>query len=271
MDYSADEWVILIVSAFICLTLWNSWYAALNKLPPLAKPEPHRIPLYALFFGCLIILYLVLQFFASSDVRSSLAYIFFYLLLGAAWLRVWLWLLPLVGLIVRDDVVERGNQAAAFSIGGMLIGVTFCYAGGNIGEGPSWIVVVFSALVATSSLFLLWLLLNGLVNITETVTIDRDSATGLRLAFFLISAGLILGRAVAGDWISFDATIKDFIRFGWPVLVLFVIAIGGELLFRPTKERPVGSITAQGIFPAIVYLATAFIALYISSVPATPR
>ena len=37
------------------------------------------------------------------------------------------------GLSVRDDAIERQNIAASCGISGALIGVTLCFAGGNIG------------------------------------------------------------------------------------------------------------------------------------------
>ena len=37
------------------------------------------------------------------------------------------------------------TRAAVPAVVGALVGVTFCYAGGNIGDGPGWWVVVFSA------------------------------------------------------------------------------------------------------------------------------
>ena len=49
------------------------------------------------------------------------------------------------------------NAAAAMATAGATIGVTLSYAGGNIGDGPGWWVVVFSAAIATAGLFACWL------------------------------------------------------------------------------------------------------------------
>ncbi len=219
--FSIDEWIVFACAAYLGFTLWRNWYPGLNSVTFLATPSGYRRPLYLVPVVCLIALYFVLQFYASSDVRTSIAYIVFYLLLGLAWLRIGLWLFPFVGLSVRDDMIERHNQAAAFSVFGALIGITLCYAGGNIGEGPSWLVVVLAAGLATATLFLLWMLLNAIVDISGHVTIDRDPAAGLRLAGFLIGAGIILGRAVAGNWVSLEATLNDFVQLAWPVLIHF--------------------------------------------------
>ena len=43
----------------------------------------------------------------AADVRDSPTYLVFYLLMGAAWLRCSVWLIPLAGMSVRFDALER--------------------------------------------------------------------------------------------------------------------------------------------------------------------
>ena len=50
--------------------------------------------------------------------------------------------------------------------------------------------------------------------------------------------GLLLGRSVAGDWVSFDATIQDFLREASPVAILAVLAVVLEVFTRPTSMSP---------------------------------
>src|SRR4029453_10538043 len=147
---------------------------------------------------------------SAHDVRDDPTYLFMYVLLGAAWVGVWIRLLAMTGVSKRDDVVERSNSSAALAVAGATLGITLCYAGGNIGDGPGWWVVVFSAALATLALFAAWLLLGFASGVSDAVTVDRDPAAGLRLAAFLIGCGLILGRAVAGDWESAAATVREF-------------------------------------------------------------
>src|SRR4051794_19947603 len=97
--------------------------------------------------------------YSSPDVRTSFQYILLYWCLGLAWIRCALWAIPYFGISLRDDVVERSNPGAVYAMAGAVIGLMFCYAGGNIGQGPSWIVVVISAGLATFAFFTLWFFL----------------------------------------------------------------------------------------------------------------
>jgi hypothetical protein len=82
---------------------------------------------------------------------------------------------------------------------------------------------------------------------------------GLRLAGFLIGCGLILGRAVAGDWISLDATIGDFVRKAWPVLIILPLYIFCERFAKPRYNREEQFVLGRGIFPALFYITLGLI------------
>src|SRR4051812_13339427 len=84
-----------------------------------------------------------------------------------------------------------------------------CHAGANIGNGPGWWVVIFSAALATGSLLVLWIALADLTPVADAVAIDRDPAAGIRLGGWLAASGLVLGRAVAGDWESAWQTVAE--------------------------------------------------------------
>mgnify|MGYP006204508805 CR=1 FL=1 len=96
------------------------------------------------------------------------------------------------------EMAERGNAAAAYAGAGAVVAIALCFAGGNIGDGPGWWVVVFSAALSTGVFYLLWLFFEGQASISDAITIDRDPAVALRIAGFFVGSGLILGRAVAG-------------------------------------------------------------------------
>jgi len=76
----------------------------------------------------------------------------------------------------------------------------------------------------------------------------------LRLAGLLLAEGLILGRAIAGDWRSASATITDFAHDGWPAVILGLIAIVLERVLRPTSRNPRPIWTTHGLVPALAYL-----------------
>jgi hypothetical protein len=178
-----------------------------------------------------------------------------------AWVGAAKGLLALFGLSARDDVVERNNRAAGFALASGLVGLTLCFAGGNVGDGPGWWVVVFSGLLSTSFFFLLWLALERWTRLADVVTIDRDEAAGVRLSGFFVAVGLILGGAVAGDWRSVEAALGDFFRIGWPALGVLAVAALLAKQSTPALERSTGSMIAQGLVPFVTYLAMAAMTL----------
>jgi len=230
---SGDEIIVLGVCGLIAGWRWVQW-ARLALLGSLLDDGPARRWLVLTPLMCLLLLFAVLRAFASFDVRNSGLYTTFYMVMGAAWVGLVPLALPLMGLSLRDDVIERRNPAARVTVGAAVIAATFCFAGANIGDGPGWWVVVFCAALATVGLLALWLLLEILTQMSEAITVDRDLATSLRLAGLLIGAGLILGRAVAGDWVSAQATLHDFAAVAWPVALLAILSVVLEFLLRPS-------------------------------------
>jgi len=259
MDIAPDEYIPLIGGCVLGFLLFASWYGSLMAVrSPLARVNPLRGLMYLVPLLMSAILFVVMVRYASVDVRTNAIYIFMYFALGLGWVCAALWLFPYFGLTMRDDVTERANPGAAYAIAGGAIGLTLCYAGGNIGEGPSWVVVVICASLSTLGFFALWYVLNLVTNITENITIGRDTATGIRLGAFFIAAGLLLGRAVAGDWFSFALTILDFVKVGWVVLIVLAIALVFEFVARPTKDEPIRPML-MGILPGVLYIAAAFV------------
>ena len=251
---SGDEVAVLLASATLSVAVWLGWFARPLSITRMGSPTPARPLLIGSPIAAAAILLLVLLTAASHDVRNAPQYILMYLAMGAAWVGASAKLLPLFGISARDDAVERRNRAAAWAVAGAIIGIMLCFAGGNIGDGPGWWVVVFSAALATAALFVMLAVLDGISGVTEHVTIERDPASGIRLAGFLVGAGLMLGRGVAGDWVSAAATIRDFVAYSWPAAILLAGAALVERLARPTPARPHPSVAAFGVVPAIVYV-----------------
>lgn len=256
---SGDESFVQILCLAIIAFTWLPWLWEAVVCARLSGRLAHRWTLYVDPLLCAAAIYAVLRLYSSFDVRDNPVYIRFYLLMGMAWVGVAArFLLPWFGLSSRDDVVERKNPAAAHAIGGALLGVALCFAGGNIGNGPGWWVVVFSAALSTAAFFLLWALLDRFTGLADAVTVERDPASGIRLAGYFLGSGLILGRAVAGDWVSVEQTVIDFGKVAWPVLLLWLAALLLERNFRPTKEAPLPSPLTHGLAPLGAYVALAF-------------
>jgi hypothetical protein len=108
--------------------------------------------LLALALSIVSILF-VLRTWASFDVVADPFYIVGYLCLGIVWISLSAKVLHgFADIRFRQDVRDRNNFAAAIAIGGLLLGSAIAYAGGNIGDGPGFHVVVFSALLSTPTL-----------------------------------------------------------------------------------------------------------------------
>lgn len=265
---SEDE-ILVTLMALVVGPVW--WTVTLVKLARLAPLRPASVAVQALTVivsVCAIAILVVLKTLASFDVVDAPEYQFMYGVLGLAWLRIGERFFAFAGLSVRDDLVERRNAAAIPAAAGAFLGLTCCYAGGNIGDGPGWWVVVFSAGAASAVLFIAWLLLAQFSPVMDAITIDRDPASGIRLGAFLAGTGLLLGRAAAGDWYSVGDTIGD-IASAIPALgVMVVVAALVEIVARPTPERPRAPVFLHGLGPALLYLAIAVAAVAAMEWPA---
>lgn len=258
-----DEGAVFALSGTLAVITWAVWIVALFRVPKMQRQRAGRPLLFIAPLIALALLFLVLKTAAASDVRDSGLYLAFYMVMGSAWIGISVRLIGIMGISPRDDVAERGNAAAAYAGAGAVIAISLCFAGGNIGDGPGWWVVVFSAALSTGVFYLLWLFFEGQASISDAITIDRDPASGIRLAGFLIGCGVILGRAVAGDWESAAGTVHDFAVVAWPVIVLFLAAIAVERITRPTPSRPLPPVATRGALPAIGYIAASL--LYVVS------
>ncbi|HKQ61374.1 MAG TPA: hypothetical protein VJS92_08770 [Candidatus Polarisedimenticolaceae bacterium] len=243
----------LLVAVLGALALWGLYYRRLWALARLRVSKQAYLLLFCAPLFCLALVIYLLSRFAASDVRPSPGYLVFYVALGALVVgvatRLTLWL----GVSARDDGLERGNAAAAWTMTGAMIALTLCYLGGNFGEGPGWHVVLFSAVLAIGGLFAAWGLVELLGGISEAITVDRDLGTGIHMAGFLTACGMILGRAVAGNWVSVPATFHDFISVGWPVLfwVGAEALMGAQGRWAKTQAPP-----ALGILIALLHVTT---------------
>jgi uncharacterized membrane protein YjfL (UPF0719 family) len=258
---SPDEVFVTAVSIAVGPILWAVWLSRMARLETFRGRPSSVVAIAGAITACGLLIFIVLKEGASFDVAESPEYLFMYVMVGLAWVRVVQSLFPYLGLSPRDDVFERRNSAAAFSLVGAMIGVTLCYAGGNVGDGPGWWVVAFSAGLATAGWMISWAILGQLTPVNDAVAIDRDHAAGIRLGAYLVASGLILGRGVAGDWVSATGVLFDLTTALPAIVVILLLAIIVERLARPTAHRPHGSLFAFGFLPAALYLLVGVAAL----------
>ena len=264
---SDGEIGVTIVSVIVTFMAWSNWFFRILQVAPWSRTSTPRSLLLGAPLVAGTMLFAALRTLSAHDVRDDPVYLGMYAVMGAAWVALSLFALPLVGVSSRDDVLERENVSAALVVVGALFGVTCCFIGGNIGDGPGWWVVVFSAGLATLSLFLCWFILEALGRVSDSVTIDRDPASGIRVAAFLIAGGLVFGRGAAGTWVSSADTVRDFALLSGPMVLILVAALVIERIARPAPERPTPSLWLAGVVPALLYLNAAIVILVRAGMP----
>jgi hypothetical protein len=255
---SEGEFLISLISTGGALIFWGIWLYRTLAIDRTFESQPQRQVLLVTPMLCAIILFAVLETWASHDVVDDPRYLYMYWVMGAAWVGAASFLLfPWLGLHYIHDAVERRNLAAAIGVSGGLIGFTLAFAGGNIGDGPGWWVVLFSSGLATATLTAAWIALSAFADMAEEISVDRDMAAAVRLAGFLVAAGMVCGRGAAGDWVSAEATFHDFWQIAWVVAPLLVITFVFDRLGRPTPETPAPSVAAYGVFPTLLSVVIA--------------
>lgn len=233
---SPDELIVLLVVMGVSLWGWGKWYGCLASVwPPDRSTRNNRLILALLPPTSLLAIYIVISTIAAFDVVGDAVYVFFYAVLGLAWLVVARWLMfALLDISWRDDVIERNNLAAAYAMCGGLLGLTAIYAGGNVGDGPGWWVVVFTGLIASALWFGSMYILHRFSGLIEKITIDRNLGAGIRAFCYMLGTGLLLGRASAGDWVTAERTFVEF-WYAWPLIPLLLLALWIE---RSDRDKP---------------------------------
>lgn len=257
-----SEVPVFIFCCIASLVAWLRWISCIVTRAKLARSRMGRGALLFAPAACAAVLLGVLLRWASSDVVDSPPYLLFYCMMGAAWVGILRYLFVYLGISWLDDAAERGNPAAMLAATAALLGLTLAFAGGNIGDGPGWWVVVFASGMATIAWFAAWFVLEIVARPSEGVTVDRDIDCALRLAGFLVAAGIVCGRGAAGDWVSPAATLRDFVPYAAGTAALTALATGIETMLRSSTGARFRNVLLCGLVPAIAYVAAA--AVYIS-------
>ena len=247
----------MLVSAIIFvfgIFLWARWLLSAGTL---GREKASRGVMVFAILVSLGMLAVVTWFWTAKEIRHGQPYTLLVLAMGGAWLVVCSALFRWLGLSVREDACERRNRSAALAVSGALVGAMFIYCGANTGEGPSFWNNVFSASLGGAVWFALWQTLEDTTKVSHAITEDRNVAAGVRLGAFLMAEGLVLGRALSGNWHSVGATTRDLMRDGWPALVLLVLAVILERMLRPTATNPFPAWPTRGVPAALLYVAAA--------------
>jgi len=249
-----DEVFALIACCIMGARFLFRWYRGIFLVTTIAASNVQRLVLAIVPMACLLLLQLVLSGWSAHEVREGAEYDLLFMAGGAAWLGLAVGAAMILGISARDDAIESRNSAAVAAACGAMTGAMLCYAGANIGEGATIWMTFQPAVLATAAWFGLWTLLELTTRTADAIAIDRDLASGLRLAGFLMSVGLILGRAVAGDSHSWDETLHDFLHQGWPAAPLTFAAAMLQILWRPSPAIPCHVAFRRGVLPAAIFV-----------------
>jgi len=212
---------------------------------------------------CAAAIYVVLRLWSASDVREDGGAITEYFVFSLFWVFAAQGVFGFCGVSLRDDVVERGNRGAGFTIAGLMIGATCCVAGSNVGNGPGFAVVLFCAAISTGALLVLWTVFAAISNAAEAITIECDAGAGLRAGTLLAGSGAVMGASVAGDWVSVAATLTDFAHYAGPIVGVWVLLTFVE---RHMSQRRLAARLGLGksaILAAGVIITTAAYAIWV--------
>lgn len=201
-------------------TVWGLWRAFPLSASRVfaAHHNPGLGVLRAAMLFALGWFWFVLQTGAASDIVGfyTLLYVFM-----AMSILLWLGMrVPVLGMYVPADVVERGNLAAGLAMAGFALGTAFAFGGALTGEGPGWWVVVVFFALAYLELRSTMSLVGRLGQIDDEVRLERDASAGVLLGAVAIAAGLISGRAAAGDFTGWERDIPDYLARVAPLAVV---------------------------------------------------
>lgn len=255
---SPDELFVSVVSMLLAGWLYVRWaHRIVARGRTLRPPRTwHRVILLAAMTAAPFLIRATLVSLGDKAVQDNLEYLNQYTAMGTAWALTVVGGLRLLGLYVILEALERDNSAVAVAGAGAFTGVALAFAGANVGDGPSWIVVVIAAAIATAGWWVCTWVLARAGGLTELLVVERHLGTGVRMACLWVALGLVLGRAVAGDWVSPSATLIDF----FPLAHVAAPLVAIELLFQralvPYTPSDPGTLVS-GALPGVAYVVVA--------------
>lgn len=257
MDMGEDEIVALLASVVAGFFGLSRWYGRGLRTTWLAAPVAARTLLLVLPVVAIGGLWHVLGTYAAADVILYPQYRVLFAVMGMIWAFHVPRALTFIGVSYEDDAIERRNVAASIAVAGAVVASALVFTASNMGEGPSIWNTVETAVFASAVLALAVLLHAVATQVGDSISVERDVASGLRFAGWLVASGLVLARSCMGDWAGEAAMVGDVLAIGWPALALLVVAIPADMLFKPSDRSPVPNVLVAGALPAFVYVGAA--------------
>lgn len=260
---SEGELVITIASLAVVIVHVIVFAIGFSTAEHVRVPWAGRTLLLSLLPAPLVLMP-VLSTIAAKDVRDDPTYVGMYLLMGMAWTAMSLFSLRLWGFQLAD-ITQRRNLAVRIFVILFAIASALAFAGGNVGDGPGFHVVIFSALLGSITLFGALAFLSLTARVRYRVLVDRDAGIAVRTGLLLVAIGLVAGRGAAGTWVSAGATFRDFVIVTWPVLPVIALDAAMTTVTRSGDKPPSPLIDS---LLGMIYLALACVLVAIWGMPA---
>src|SRR5262245_23291390 len=179
------------------LPLCAVWYLQVATVTRLASSHADRLALYLAPPVCLAVLAVCMLWadWVGGGLNGARLVLLF-AGAGGACLFVATFAFPWLGLSPRDDVVERRNRPAGWTVAGALLGLALAFGLAAGGAAPkAFRGPVPSGVAAMLALLAVWGALELVAGLSEAITVERDRGCAIRLALFLPVAGLLIGLA----------------------------------------------------------------------------
>jgi uncharacterized membrane protein YjfL (UPF0719 family) len=179
-----------------------------------------------------------------------------------------------LGMHMQEQLAAR-NVAAAIVVAGVYIATSLTYSGGLVGEGGGFWIMLLFFLFGQLALLGITYAFRWLTHYDDVQEIASGNiAAALALAGLLIAVGLIVRRALAGDYLGFLPSLGGFLLALVVVVVLYPVrqvvvqwlVLGGPLHWRATmleNEIMHDKNIAVGLMEATAYVTTALFMTYI--------
>ena len=170
----------------------------------------------------------------------------------------------MLGIDLRKDVVEGRNLGAALLIAATFVAAGLIYQGALSGEGSRGLVAAGFFALGLGALFAAALLYEFFTpyDVGEEIGPKGNLAAALAAAGAVIAAGLIIGDAVAGDFLGWKESILETLPYFLPAALLPLVRwtiVDGLLLGFRRADREVAEDRnlAVGALEAAAYIGVA--------------
>lgn len=179
-----------------------------------------------------------------------------------------------LGMAMQEQLATR-NVAAAIVVAGVYIATSLTYSGGLVGEGGGFWIMLLFFLLGQLALLGITYAFRWLTHYDDVGEIAAGNvAAAFALAGLLIAVGLIVRRAVTGDYLGFWPSLGSFLLALVLVVVLYPVRqvvvqwliLGGPLHWRASlleNEIMHDKNVAVGLLEATAYVTTALFMTYI--------